>query len=121
MKKAIPAIALLTIAGYFAIYGVRTTRLETVRRQIEQNVNVGCRPEDVIRFLDSQHLEHSGLMRLSEYETLHRTYGDAQLILARKRRTWEALFQSESIVIIFVFDESSRLRKFDLRNQYTGL
>jgi hypothetical protein len=124
MKKKtsliVGSLIVLTLA-YFAVYGLRTTRPESLRRQIAQNVKVGCSTDDVIRFLDSQHLEHSSLLRLSEFETLRRTYGDAPLILARKRRTLQAWWGFESIQIIFVFDESNRLLKFDLHPEYTAL
>jgi hypothetical protein len=89
MKKAsliIGSLIALTFA-YFAVYGLRTTRPESLKRQITNSVKVGSSPDDVIRFLNSQQLEHSSLLRLSEFETLRRTYGDAPLILARKRHT----------------------------------
>src|SRR5712664_4595676 len=124
MKKKtsliVGSLVVLTLA-YFTVYGLRTTRPESLRRQIAQNVKVGSSPDDVIRFLNSQHLEHSSLLRLSEFETLRRTYGDAPLILARKRRTLQAWRGFESIQIIFVFDESNRLLKFDLHPEYTAL
>ena len=124
MKKKtsliVGSLVVLTLA-YFTVYGLRTTRPESLRRQIAQNVKVGSSPDDVIRFLNSQHLEHSSLLRLSEFETLRRTYGDAPLILARKRRTLQAWWGFESIQIIFVFDESNRLLKFDLHPEYTAL
>jgi hypothetical protein len=123
MKKAsliIGSLIALTFA-YFAVYGLRTTRPESLKRQITNSVKVGSSPDDVIRFLNSQQLEHSSLLRLSEFETLRRTYGDAPLILARKRHTMQAWWGSESIQIIFVFDESDRLLKFDLHPEYTAL
>jgi len=123
MKKAsliIGSLIALTFA-YFAVYGLRTTRPESLKRQITNSVKVGSSPDDVIRFLNSQQLEHSSLLRLSEFETLRRTYGDAPLILARKRHTMQAWWGSESIQIIFVFDESNRLLKFDLHPEYTAL
>ena len=122
-KKAgltVGSIIVLTFA-YFAVFGLRTTRHESLRLQIAQNIKVGCSTGDVTRFLDSQHLEHSSLMRLSEFETLRRTYGNAPLILARKRHTWQAWWGYEAIQIIFVFDEGNRLLRFDLRPEYTAL
>jgi hypothetical protein len=124
MKKkpalVIGSLIVLTLA-YFALYGLRTTRPESLRRLITQNVKVGSSPDDVIRFLDSQHLEHSSLLRLQEFETLRRTYGNAPLVLARKRHTLQAWWGSESIQIIFVFDEGNRLLRFDLHQEYTAL
>src|ERR1700731_4836014 len=100
MKKKVtlavgPLIVLAFI--YFALYGVRTTRPESLRHQIAKSVKVGCSPDDVIRYLDSEHLERSSLFRLDKLETLHGTYGDAPVILARKRHTFQAWWGFESI------------------------
>ena len=124
MKKKTALIIgsiIVLICADFTFFGLRTTRPESLRRQISQNIKVGCSTDDVIRFLDSQLLEHSSLVRLTEFETLRLTYGGAPLILARKRHTWQAWWGYESIQIIFVFDENNRLLRFDLRPEYTAL
>ena len=110
----------LTVA-YFAVYGVRTTRPESLRRLVTQNVRIGASADEVVRFLDSQRLEHSGLARMPEFSTLHRTYGDSLLVVAIKRYTMQAWWGFESIQIIFIFDDSGHLIKFDLHPQYTAL
>ena len=122
-KKATLAVgSLLVLAlAYFAVYGLRTTRPEALRRLIAQNVKVGSSSDDVIRFLDSQHLEHSRLLTMPEFSTLHHAYGDAPLIVATKQRTLKAWWGFESIQIVFVFNESNRLLKFDLHPEYTAL
>jgi hypothetical protein len=123
MKKiALVAGSVIVLAlVYFGLYGIRTTRPESLRRQLDQTVKVGCPPDDVIQFLDSQHLEHSSLLKLDKLETLYRTYGDAPLVLARKRHTLQAWWGFESIEIVFVFDEDNRLIRFDLLPEYTAL
>jgi hypothetical protein len=122
-KKVILAVgsAIVLALIYFALCGVRTSPTESLRRQIEQSVKVGCAPDEVIQFLNSQHLEHSSLIRLNDLESLHRTYGDALLVVARKRRTFQVWWGFESIQIVFVFDEGNRLIRFDLRPEYTAL
>jgi hypothetical protein len=77
----------LLVGGYFANYGVRTTRPETLRRLVEQNIKVGSSPDEVVSFLDAQHLEHSEMRRTSDYSDLRDVYGDASMIGAIKRRT----------------------------------
>jgi hypothetical protein len=121
-KKLILASCLLglLVAGYFANYGIRTTRPETLKRLVAQNVKIGASPDDVIRFLDEQHLEHSPLRRTSG-SSEGKTYGDVPMIGAIKRRTWRSLLMFESIQIVFIFDENNHLVKFDLRPVYTGL
>jgi hypothetical protein len=110
----------ILIGAYFAHYGIRTTRPESLRNLVAQNVKIGASPEDVIKFLDEQHLEHSGMERTSK-SSLRRTYGDVPMIGAIKRRTWGSLLMYESIQIVFIFDENNRLEKFDLIPVYTGL
>ena len=58
-KKLLVAgcLATLVVAGYFGIYGIRTTRLETLRSLVERNVSIGSSPEAVTKFLDEEHLE----------------------------------------------------------------
>ena len=111
----------LLVGGYFAIYGVRTTRPEKLRTLVGSNIKIGSSPEEVVSFLDAQHLEHSEMHRTSDYSHLREIYGDAPMIGAIKRRTWRSLLMYESIQIVFVFDENNRLVKFDLRPVYTGL
>ena len=124
MKKkatlAVGSLLVLTLA-YFAVYALRTTRPEALRRLIAQNVKVDSSPDDVIRFLDSQHLEHSRLLTMPEFSTLHHAYGDAPMIVATKRRTLKAWWGFESIQIVFVFDNTNHLIRFDLRPEYTSL
>jgi hypothetical protein len=114
-------VLLLLVAGYFANYGIRTTRPENLRELIEKNVKIGDSPETVIDFLDRHQLEHGPIRRTSEYRGLRSKYGDAPMIGAIKRRTWRSLLMYESIQIDFVFDKDGRLQKFDLHPVYTGL
>jgi hypothetical protein len=122
-KKAIIVVASVVVLSlaYFAIYGVRTTRPEGLQRLIAQNVRVGESSDEVIRFLDSRHFEHSMLVRMPEFSTLNHTYGDAPLILAIRRHTMQAWWGFESLQIIFVFGEDNRLLRFDMQPQYTSL
>ena len=114
-------LLLLLAAGYFANYGIRTTRSETLRHLVEQNVKIGASPDEVMRFLDDEHLEHGPVRRTSEYPDLHQTYGDVPMIGAIKRKTWRSLLMYESIQIVFVFDGNDLLVKFEFIPVYTGL
>jgi len=123
MKRVFLGLGISGFAAliYFGMYGLRTTSVGSLRGRIEQNVKLGSKPEAVIRFLDQQHLEHSEMFRLSEYESPHRKYGDALIIEAIKRGTWRSLLLYESIQIFFVFDEGHKLIRIDLSPVYTGL
>jgi len=122
-KKAILIISasfLVTIV-YFAAFGLRTTRLVTMQKLVERNVKLGASPEDVIRFLDSQRLEHSDLIK-PDFMTLGgRSYGNQNVIVAIKRHTVRALVWGEAIQLIFVFDENRRLVRSDVFPRYTAI
>jgi hypothetical protein len=123
-KKVFTAIfvSCLLILAYVANFGIRTTRLDGLRRLTEQNVRIGCPPEDVIRFLDAQHLGHSEFMKP---EIMHlgpgHDYANQNVIAAIKRRTWIALLSREDIQLVFVFDENRKLTRIDLVPVYTSL
>jgi hypothetical protein len=123
MKKLAIAgfLASLLVAGYFANYGIRTTRPASLRRRIEQNIKMGSTPDEVLKFLDDQHLDHTPLTRTVKYSNLRNSYGDVPMIGAIKRRTWRSLLTYENIQIVFVFDGNKRLVRFDLIPVYTGL
>jgi len=124
MRKKIivgACLLLLLVAGYFANYGIRTTRPDTLRGLIARDVKIGASPDAVMKFLDEQHLEHGPMRRTSEYPELRSAYGDVPMIGAIKRRTWRSLLMFESIQIVFIFDQNGHLEKFDLHPVYTGL
>jgi hypothetical protein len=122
VKRYILAICLVGVlaGGYLASYGIRTTRTETLRRLVAENVKIGATSDDVLRFLDEQHLDHSALTRTSK-SSERMTYGDVPMIGAIKRRTWRSLLMFGSIQIVFIFDENNHLVRFDLYPVYTGL
>jgi hypothetical protein len=115
------AVGALCLAVYFANYGIRTTRPASLRRLIEQNVKIGSTPDEVVRFLDDQHLDHTPLTRTDKYSKLRDSYGDVPMIGAIKRKTWRSLIMYENIQIVFVFDSNNHLVKFELIPVFTGL
>jgi len=123
-KKNIIAISLagLLLVGYFATFGLRTTRLDTVKKRVAQNVRTGESPEEVLRFLDAQHFEHSSLMRTWYMLLGGHDYGNnLPVIVAIKRNTARAVLWHESIQVVFVFDEDNKLAGYDVFPVYTGL
>ena len=122
-KKAILAglVLIVVVLGYFAIFGVRTTRVETVRRKVNQRLAVGASLNDVVRSLDAMHIEHSELERPQMMLMAGHRYDNALVVVAIRRNTWRSLLQREDIYIIFVFDESQRLMRIDIFPIGTGL
>ena len=114
-------VLVLVVLGYFAIFGLRTTRIETIRRKVNDRSSIGDSPDDVIRFLDSEHLAHSTLMRPEVMYMNGQHYDGVLLVWAGKKGTWRSMLQREDIEMIFVFDENRKLVRTDVFPEYTGL
>jgi hypothetical protein len=106
---------------YWALFGVRRIRLGTVQSLVSQNLKKGESPRQVISFLDEQHLEHSNLIKHESMILGGHDYRNENLIVAIKRKTWVSMLQSESIQLVFVFDDDDQLVRFDVFPRYTGL
>src|ERR1700682_6558263 len=87
---------------YVNIRGERSTRLSTVQVLVEKNIKIGMSPDEVIRFLDSQKVEHSPLWRPKIMSIGPHDYGNLLVINAIKRRTKQSLFAYENIELFFV-------------------
>ena len=61
-RRLILAAASLALVC-LAIFGIRTTRIQTLQRMVNQDAKIGAPASDVISFLDSHHLEHTALFR----------------------------------------------------------
>ncbi len=88
---------------------------------MNQGVPTGASPDDVIRFLDSEHFAHSTLMRPEVMYMNAHHYEGMLLVWAAKKGTWRSPLQREDIEIIFVFDENRKLVRTDIFPVYTGL
>ena len=107
---------------YFSIWGIRTTRIESINELVSQNLKPGMSSGEVIRFLDPQHLEHSQLIK-PEIMTLGlgHDYGNQHIIAAIKRGTAKALLWGEAIQLIFVFNEKHELVRTDVFPRHAAL
>jgi hypothetical protein len=123
-KRIILGILLvcLLVLGYFAFFGIRTTRTETLQRTISQNLKQGVSSAKVRRFLDAQHLDPSNLMKpdVMYYGNGH-DYSHQNVVVAVKRNTGLSLLQSEAIYLVFVFNDKDELVRWDVFPIYTGL
>jgi hypothetical protein len=123
IKKVILTACVLgaLVFGYFVNFGVRTTRIETIRSNVNQNLALGASPEDVIRFLDSRHLDHSELAAPEVMKAGGHRYDHIPVVGAIQRNTWRSLLQREDVQLIFVFDDDHKLKRIDIFPVYTGL
>ena len=124
MKKKTAIIAFIIVFAGFALIstlGLRNSRLQSVKRLVSHNVRVGEPFDEVSKFLDANQLEHSEIRRLDAMRIDGRDYGKKDVILATKRNTWRNAFKTQSIMLVFVFDEDGHLTRWDIFPVYTGL
>ena len=60
MRKKLTVIGIVLaclLLGYYAFFGIRTTRIETLESIISQNLKQGTSSAKVRSFLDAQHLD----------------------------------------------------------------
>jgi len=119
-KRLISVAAFLALAC-LAIFGIRTTRIQTLQRAVSQNAKIGVPASDVISFLDSRHLEHTALFHPALMNIYGHKYDNESIIVSSKSHAWQSLFQSERLEVVFVFDQDQNLIRFDLFPVYTGL
>jgi hypothetical protein len=121
-KKAILITCglIVVVLGYLAVFGVRTTRVETIRRQVNQSVAIGASLSDVARSLDAMHIEHSELERPQMMLMGGHRYDNILVMMAILRNTWRSLLFREDVELIFVFDEARRLNRIDIFPILTG-
>lgn len=121
-RRAILVICLLCllVLGYLGTFEVRRKRVETLQSLISQSVKKGASSDQVVSFLDAQRFEHSKLMRPEFMRIGSHNYGNQNVVVAIKRNTWVAILQTESIQLVFVFNESDELVRFDVFPVYTG-
>jgi hypothetical protein len=102
-----------------------TARLDALRALVAQNVHEGDSPAHVIQFLDHERFELSSLFRSTRPDTAISINGhhyDNQLVIeAIKRNTNATIIRSESIQMVFVFNDGNKLIRYDLIPVYTSL
>jgi len=122
-KRAILGIFLLCllVLGYFAFFGIQTTRIETLRSIISQNLKQGASSAQVRSFLDAQHLDPSNLIKPEAMRYGSYNYSNQNVVVAVKRNTRVSLLQHEAIYLVFVFNDKDELVRWDVFPIYTGL
>jgi len=120
-RQRLLIILILCLLAYAAIFGIRTTRVETIQNLVSQGLKMGATSEQVLSFLDIQHLQHTRLFKPDFMQFGNHNYGNQVVIVATKPNTWIGLIQRESIRIVFVFNANNQLVRFDVFPIYTGL
>ena len=124
-KRIIVAISVACVFGaglaFIGRWNNPTRRVAALQKLVNQNVKVGDSPDQVIRFLDGQHLERSELMKPEVMNVNRHDYGNQYVVVAIKRHSGSPFSWDESISFVFVFNEQRELVKFEVFPQYTGL
>jgi uncharacterized membrane protein YphA (DoxX/SURF4 family) len=108
------------VSAWF-LYGARQYPQRALKKTISESVHVGAGPEQVLLFLDHEHLEHDGLERLGQFDSDTRFYArGTPVIRAIKRHAASGLVGFQSLQIVFVFNEKIELVRFDVRPVYTA-
>jgi hypothetical protein len=121
-KKLFIGVPVVVLLGYVTLFGVRTTRIESLRSETTQGVRQGMSSAQVRGFLDARHLDPSELIRpeVMVYGRGH-DFSNQNVVMAVKRNTWRSLLSSEAIYLVFVFDNDDRLLRWEIFPIYTGL
>ena len=121
-KKAILIACglIVVVLVYFVVFGVRTTRVESIRKQVNESVAVGASLNEVTHSLDAMHIEHSELERPQMMSMGGHRYDNVLLVMAIQRNTWRSLLFREDVELIFVFDEARKLNRIDIFPILTG-
>jgi hypothetical protein len=99
VRKKLTVLGILLVClllGYYAFFGIRTTRIETLESIISQNLKQGTSSAKVRSFLDAQHLDPSNLIKpqIMSYGR-GRDYSNQNVVVAVKRNTRLALLYGE--------------------------
>jgi hypothetical protein len=125
VRKKLTVLGMLLaclLLGYYAFFGIRTTRVETLESTVSQNLKQGTSSAKVRSFLDAQHLDPSNLIKPRIMSYGHgRDYSNQNVVVAVKRNTRLALLYGESIYLVFVFNDKDELMRWDVFPIYDGL
>src|SRR6185436_9715456 len=104
----------------FVFGGCRNSQptAEEFRSLISTQLPVGSSKSQVAAFLDSRGIRHSEMKDQFEYDDAHQ-YRKFRIMSASIRR--DSFWTKSQVLMIFYFDDSERLTKYDVKNVNTGL
>jgi len=102
-------ILVVVIFGYFKITEIT---VEDVQKKIGKNISLGDSREQVIRFLDSEGIDHNGDR---EYTIKEKWIG------AILRNTRKAMLVDVDIRVKFNFNKNNELENYEVEEVYTGM
>jgi hypothetical protein len=107
-RLGIVVAGIIVICSVAYVHGVRRVSPKAIELLINRNLQPGARPDDVIAFLNAQHIAHSGY--IPESKKIYADIGRSSIGLATGR-----------INIVFTFDEDGKLISHNLRELFDFL
>ena len=104
--------------GFFA-RDTAAAKVRSIQSLVNQNVKPGDSPETVYRFLDAQRIDYSRLDKSLASLAGH-DYSNENTVLATERNIAGSSLVTESLQIVFVFDDQRKLTRIDFVPQFTG-
>ena len=116
--KSVGLFAGTLLIALFAGCGSARPSADDFRKEISSQLPIGSNKAEVSKFLDSRNISHSDIQDHNEYDEKHNWI--TVRIMTASIRSKGILWDSQ-VYMVFYFDESDRLVKYQVRNVRTGL
>ena len=87
---------------------------DQVRQQIDSEIPIGSGVPQVISFLDSRQISHSGYVEGKKYDLDKGDYVKMRLVQARVENAERRFLTTYTIYMRFSFDENAKLKEYDV-------
>jgi hypothetical protein len=94
-------------------------KVQSIQNIVNQSVKLGDSPEAAYRFLDARRLGYSRLDKNMALLAGH-DYRNENTVIATQPHIAGSSLVTESLLIIFVFDDQQKLTRIDFVPQFTG-
>jgi hypothetical protein len=92
---------------------------EDMRKLIAVQLPIGSTKSEVTAFLDSRSIRHEDIQEHFELDEEHRRINTRILTASIQHKSFG--FETSRVLMVFYFDESDRLTKYEVKNVYTAV
>jgi hypothetical protein len=120
MKALIIMLSCGSIVMTVLFGGCRTTQpsAEDMRKLVGTRLPIGSTKSQVTTFLDSRNISHSDIQEHNEFDEKHQ-WVKFRIMTASIRS--DHFWSKSQVYMVFYFDDSDHLTKYDVKNVHTGL
>lgn len=118
MRVTISVLALVIVGVFVGACRSVQPSADEIRKQIVAELPVGSNKTQVVAFLDSRKATHSDIQDFFELDQEGRRIKTRILTASIPRNTF---WTKSQVLMVFYFDGSDRLTKYDVKNVNTGL